>query len=83
MSITSKKVQLSFICVRFQRLLDFGKQDHIRATNGSLKPAQICMKVIDLVLEMHQDPEIQRHLQESGGTLLDLILRAVKKYVSR
>ena len=83
MSITSKKVQLSFICVRFQRLLDFGKQDYIRATNGSLKAAQICMKIIDLVLEMRQDPEIQRHLQESGGTLLDLILRAVKKYVSR
>ena len=83
MHIKSRKVQLCFIHTRFERLLDFGKQDHIRATNGSLKPAQICMKIINLVLELRQDPEIQRHLNESGGTLLDLILRAVKKYVSR
>ncbi len=81
--IESKKVQISFIPARFERLLQFGKQDYIIATNGSLKAAGICMKIISLVLDMHQDPEIQRHLQESGGTLLDLILRAVKKYVSR
>ena len=80
--IQSKKVQISFIPARFERLLEFGEQNHI-GTNGSLKPARICMKIISLVLVMHQDPEIQRHLQESGGTLLDLILRAVKKFVSR
>lgn len=82
MPIKSIRVGLSFIPNKLARLRQFGKEHHMRSNRGSLKDATICTKIIDFILELRWDPDVQRYLKSNGGTLLDLILRAVKKYIA-
>ena len=77
MPIKSIRVNLSFIPKRLDRLRAFGKE-HLMGSSS----ATICMRIIDFVLELRWDPDVQEYLKLNGGTLLDLIRRAVKKHVS-
>ena len=81
MPIKSIRVNLSFIPKRLDRLRAFGKEHLMRSTRG-LQDATICMRIIDFILELRWDPEVQAYLKMNGGTLLDLIRRAVKQYIS-
>ena len=81
MSIKSIRVNLSFIPKRLNKLRAFGKE-HLMRSNRGLKDATICMKIIDFILDLRWDPDIQAYLKKHGGTLLDLIRRAVRKYIS-
>ena len=82
MRITSKKVELSFIPVRIQKLRDFGREHRMHSNKGSLKNATICMKIISFMFDLRADLDVKAYLNEHGGTLLDLILRAIKCYIS-
>ena len=82
MSITSKKVKLSFIPIKLRRLLEFGREHRMQSRDGSLKPGKIIMDIIDFFLDIRQDADIQKYLKRHGGTMLDLILRALKRYIS-
>ena len=76
-----ERVNLSFIAGRLRRLRDFGREHRIRATNGSLQNASICMQMITFLLDLRADADVDKYLRENGGTLFDLILRAVKKFI--
>jgi len=40
------------------------------------------MDIIEFILDTRDDPDIQTYLDRHGGMFTDLILRAVKRYVS-
>ena len=81
MSITSKKVQLSFLHGEIKRLLQLGSENRLHSRNGSLQKATICYEIIKFMINLFRDPEVVKYLKTHGGTFLDLILRAVHKYV--
>ena len=82
MTIQSKKVLLSIIPGRVKKLMEIGRENRMHCINGSLKHATICSKIITFFIEVHSDPDVKAHLEKSGGTLLDLILRALKRYIT-
>ena len=82
MPVKSKPVKLSFIPGRLKRLLEFGAEHRWQSTNGSLNAGFIVMRIIEFVLDLRSDPDVRKYLDRHGGTLLDLILRAVKRYTS-
>lgn len=82
MPIQSKVVKISFIPGRLKRLLNFGGEHRMRSRNGELQPGHISMDIIEFILDMRDDPDIENYLDRHGGTLLDLIQRALKRYTS-
>ena len=82
MSIRAKPIKLSFVPVRLKRLLDFGREHRMQARSGVLHPGKIIMDIIEFILDVRDDPDIQSYLDREGGTFIDLILRALKKYIS-
>ena len=82
MLIKSKKVLLSFIPARITKLRNFGREHRMQSTQGNLKNGTICMKMLNFMLDLREDDDIAKYLNKHGGTLFDLILRALKKYIS-
>ncbi len=83
MPIMPRRVESSFIPAYFKKILKFGREHNFRARNGELKPGSIVRRIIEFILDLRSDPDVEIYLNQHGGTLLDLICRAVKKYVSR
>ena len=82
MSITSKVVKISFIPARLKRLLNFGREHRMQSRSGELKPGQISMNIIEFMLDMRDDPDVQKYLDRHGGAFIDLVRRALKRYTS-
>ena len=83
MSIKSKKVLLSFIPSRLNWLCEFGKAHQMYSGLGTLRMGTIAMNIICFVLDLNKDADIREYLDKTGGTLFDLIRRAVKEFISR
>lgn len=71
------QVQLSFIAGRHQKLIDLGRDHRMQTTQGTLNSATISMNLIDYLIDLRHTPEIEEALKREGGTLLDLIQRAL------
>ena len=82
MPIIPRRVESSFIPAYFRKLLKFGREHNYQARNGKFKPGSIVRRIIEFILDLRSDPDVDIYLNQHGGTLLDLIRRAVKKYVS-
>ncbi len=74
------QVQLSFIYGRHQKLLDLGREHRIQTSQGTLKSATIAMNFIDFLIDLRHSPLVTEILDKEGGTLLDLIQRALHQY---
>ena len=83
MPIKSKPVKLSFIPGQLRRLLDFGKEHRLQSMNGNLQPGFISRNIIEFMLDTRLDEDVQKYLDEHGGTFMDLIVRALKWYISK
>lgn len=82
MPIKSKPVKLSVLPSRIPKILEVGRTNKMQEVDGSLRLTTTCMKIIVFVLDLHADTEIQAYLRKNNGTLLDLIRRAVHRYIS-
>ena len=82
MRIESRRVNLRINPNRVRKIRDAGRQNRLHAIDGSLKDASICTKLVYFFLDLQSDPDVRVYLKDNGGTLLDLILRAVKRYIS-
>ena len=76
------QVQLSFIPSRHKKLLDLGREHRMQTSQGTLKSATIAMNLIDFLIELRHTPTIKSILDREGGTLLDLIKRAIHQYIN-
>ena len=74
------QVQLSFIYGRHQKLLDLGREHRLQTSQGTLKSATIAMNFIDFLIDLRHSPLVTEILDKEGGTLLDLIQRALHQY---
>ncbi len=74
------QVQLSFIGGRHKKLIEFGREHRMHTSHGTLKSAAITMNVADFLIDLRHNPEITEILDREGGTLLDLIQRALHQY---
>lgn len=52
----------------------------MQTSQGTLKSATISMSLIDFLIDLRHTPEIEEALEREGGTLLDLIQRALHQY---
>ena len=82
MKIKSKRVNLSIIPSRIKKIIDFGRANLLHAADGSLQLTTICTKIIYFILDLFGKREVQLYLEKHGGTLFDLIIRAVQQYIS-
>lgn len=82
MPVKRQRVNLSFIVGRLRRLRDFGEEHRMHETNGELQNASICMRIIMFLLNLRADANVDEYLRKNGGTLFDLIVRAVKKFIA-
>ena len=76
MPIKSCRVNLSVPPSGLEKIRKFG-----RAHCMSNQDSTICLNMIRFLLTLQDDSDIDTHLAEHGGELLDLIRRAVKKYI--
>ena len=74
------QVQLSFIAGRHQKLLELGQEHRMQTSQGTLKSATITMNLVDYLIDLRHSPDIVEILNREGGTLLDLIRRALHQY---
>lgn len=82
MPVKSKRVNLSISPNKEKPILEAGRQNKLYATNGSLSLTTICAQIVYFVLDLQTDDEIASYLRKNGGTLFDLIRRAVKRHIS-
>ena len=82
MPVKSKRVELSFIPAHVETLLDLGKTHGMQTWQGALRVGVICREIIAFMLRLYKDEDVNLYLEKHGGTLFDLILRSVKKYIS-
>ena len=73
-------MQLSFIQGRHNKLIDLGREHRMTTSQGTLKSATISMNRIDFLIDLRHSPGINEILDKEGGTLLDLIQRALHQY---
>ena len=83
MPIKPTRVEISFIPGCLKRLLNFGREHNIKPDNRTLIPSQTCRAIINFALDIRADAEVEEYLKTHGGTLHDLILRALKRYISK
>ena len=82
MPIKSKRVNLSISPNKEKPILDAGRQNRLYNQNGSLSLTTICTQIVYFILDLQADVEVAAHLRDNGGTLFDLIRRAIKRYIS-
>ena len=82
MPIIVRRVESSFIPAYFKKILMFGREHNFGARNGNMKQGSIIRRIIEFILDLRSDADVDMYLKRNGGTFLDLIRRAVKKYVS-
>ena len=82
MPTTSKKVQITFPPYQIKKLREHGSEHGMQSMQGSLQNGTICMKIISFIFDLRSDIEVQKYLEKNGGTLHDLILRALKQYIT-
>ena len=75
MRINRERVGLTFSPSYIKRLLAFGKKHNLPDTK-----ATICSFIINTVLSVDSNPKVQAYLNKHGGSVVDLIKRAVKDY---
>lgn len=83
MPIKSKRVNLSINPNKEKSIINAGRQNQLHNRNGSLSLTTICTEIVYFVSDLQTDDEIAAYLSERGGTLFDLIRRAVKCYISK
>lgn len=81
MPVKSKRVNLSIHPNTIRRIIDVGRQNRLQERDGSLKITAICTKIVYFFLDLYKDPDVLSYLEKNGGTLFDLILRAIQKLV--
>ena len=82
MPIKSKRVNLSILPSKIKYILDIGRQNRLQEINGSLPLTSICTKIIYFVIDLHTNQAIQTFLRKEGGSLFDLITRAITIYIT-
>ena len=82
MPIKSRRVNLSIHPNKESRIIDAGRKNRMQTVGGDLNVTTICTKIVYFFLDLHADDEIRRYLDKHGGTLFDLIIKAIKKYIS-
>lgn len=82
MSIKSKIAKLSFSPSKANRVIKFGAANHLYSERSTLVLGGICRKIVEFILRLYADADVKAYLDRHGGTLFDLILRAVKVYIS-
>ena len=82
MPVKATRVENSYSPGHLNRLLTFGRKHNLQSTDGKLRPSKIQAYIINYVLGMDDDTDVQNYLERHGGTVVDLIRRAVKRYVS-
>ena len=82
MPIKSKPVRISLIPGFLKRLTEFGREHQMQTRSGELQLGRISRKILEFILKLREDPDVRRYLDRHGGTFLDLIQRAVQRYIS-
>ena len=82
MPIKSKRVNLSISPSKEKPIMNVGRQNKLQAPNRSLSLTTICTKIVYFFVDLHGDETIDAYLRKHGGTLFDLIRRAIKQYIS-
>ena len=82
MPIKSERINLSVPPSRLKKIIEVGRENQLQSRDGSLQKTPICTAIVFFILDVHSDPEVRAYLKRNGGTLLDLIRRALKRYVS-
>lgn len=81
MPVKRTRVNLSLPPYLLKKLRETGRQNHLQSTDGSLQNASICTDLIEFVCSLQSDDDVQKHLDENGGILLDLIRRSLKTHI--
>ena len=81
MPIKSRRVNLSITPNRTTPILEAGRQNRMQDTEGALRLTTICTRIVYFFLSLY-DSEVKKFLREEGGTLVDLIPRALKFYIN-
>lgn len=81
MPVKSKRINLSVPPSKVPKIRDTGKKNRLHSRDGSLNDATICTELILFMCEMQSDQDVEKHLAKTGGILLDLIRRSVKKEI--
>ena len=82
MPIKSERINLSVPPSRLKKIIQVGRENLLQSRDGSLQKTNICTELVFFILDVHSDPDVEAYLKRHGGTLLDLIRRALKRYVS-
>lgn len=81
MPVKSKRVNLSVSPSQERGILNAGRKNRLHSTDGSLKLTSICMKIINFFLRLQNNNDVDKYLEENGGTLFDLILEGIENIV--
>lgn len=81
MPIQRERVNLSLPPYLVKKLHDVGRQNRLHSTDGSLQNASIITDVLKFICDVQSDDDVDKHLNNTGGTLLDLIRRSVKSHI--
>ena len=81
MPIQSKRVNLSILPAKISKIMDAGRVNRLQVRGSSLSLTRICTDIVYFFLEIHADADVQAYLKKDGGTLFDLIRRAIKRFI--
>ena len=81
MPIQSKRVNLSILPAKISKIMDAGRVNRLQVRGSSLSLTRICTDIVYFFLEIHADADVQTYLKKDGGTLFDLIRRAIKRFI--
>lgn len=76
--IEAKRINLSVPPARLKKIRKFA-QDH---SMFDAPDATVCSNMICFLLALYDDPDIESYLSEHNATILDLIKRSLKSYLS-
>ena len=82
MPLKSKRVNLSINPNKVKSILHTGRENRLQNRDGALRLTTICTEIVYFISGLQSEDEIAAQLREEGGTLFDLIRRAVKSYIS-
>lgn len=80
---SSRQIQMSVPEKTYDRLVEFAESEGVTGSSGRPIVAQAVRRMVRLILDFHDDPEMEKVREKQGGNTFGMVDSAMTEYVKK